>query len=158
MRVHAILPMIALIAAFATNAGTNVIAPAAAEAVKRPRVAAVLAMRERMDAAAIARDMATIEAALAPEVILNGPNNLTNDRTAIIANIKAGRLTHGSLERTIEYAAERGADVILMGKETTRPRAGEAGKTAHRRFTDIWTETPQGWKLVLRHATVYATE
>jgi hypothetical protein len=158
MRAHAILLMLALIAAFAANAGTNVIAPAAAEAVKRPRVAAVLAMRERMDAAAIARDMATIEAALAPEVILNGPNNLTNDRTAIIANIKAGRLTHGSLERTIEYAAERGADVILMGKETTRPRPGEAGKTAHRRFTDIWTETPQGWKLVLRHATVYATE
>jgi hypothetical protein len=45
-----------------------------------------------------------------------------------------------------------------MGKETTRPRPGEAGKTAHRRFTDIWTETPQGWKLVLRQATVYETE
>jgi ketosteroid isomerase-like protein len=158
MRAHTVLPMLALVAAFSANAGTNVIAPAAAEAAKRPRIAAVLAMRERMDAATIARDMATIETALAPDVILNGPNNLTNDRTSIIANIKAGRVTHGTLERTIEYAAERGADVILMGKETTRARPGEAGKTAHRRFTDIWTESPQGWKLVLRHATVYATE
>ncbi len=136
----------------------NVIAPAAAEAAKRPRIAAVLAVREKMDAAAIAKDMATIEGNLASDMILNGPNNRVNDRASILTNIKAGRLTHGSLERTIEYAAERGADVILMGKETARPRQGEAGKTAHRRFTDIWTETPQGWKLVLRHATIYATE
>jgi hypothetical protein len=158
MRASAILTFLAVVMTFAAHAGTNTIAPGAAQAAKRPRIAAVLAMRERLDAAAIARDMPTIEAALAPDVILNGPNNLTNDRASIIANIKAGKLTHGSLERTIDYAAERGADVILMGKETTRPRPGDAGKTAHRRFTDIWTETPQGWKLVLRQATVYETE
>jgi hypothetical protein len=150
--------MLTVVIAFAAHAGTNTIAPGAAQAAKRPRIAAVLAVRERMDAAAIARDIPTIEGALAPDAILNGPNNMTNDRASIIANIKAGKLTHGSLERTIEYAAERGADVILMGKETTRPRPGEAGKIAHRRFTDIWTETPQGWQIVLRQATVYATE
>ncbi len=153
------LSLLSLVLAVPFAAGSNVIAPTAAEAAKRPRVAAVLAARERMDVVAIAGDTAAIDAALAPDMILNGPNNRTNDKASILANVAAGRLTHGSLERTIEYAAERGQDVILMGKETAKPRDSDPnGKTRHRRFTDIWTETPQGWKLVLRHATIYATE
>ena len=158
MRLATQLSLLSLVLALPVSA-ENVVAPAAAEAAKRPRIAAVLASRERLDAVVIARDMAAVEAALAPDVILNGPNNRMNDRASIIANIAAGRVDHGALERTIEYAAERGNDVILSGKETTKPRgAVEAGKTVHRRFTDIWTETPQGWKIVLRQATIYATE
>jgi ketosteroid isomerase-like protein len=161
MRPSTILSLLFMVLALPVNAGSNVVAAAAAaaaEAAKRPRIAAVLASRERLDAATIARDMAAIEAALAPDIILNGPNNRMNDRASIIANIAAGRVDHGSLERTIEYVSERGNDVILTGKETTKPRTGEPGKIAHRRFTDIWTETPQGWKIVLRQATIYATE
>ena len=157
MRLHLTSALVFLVIALPAQ-GSNVVAPSAAEAAKRPRIAAALATRERLDAVVIARDMKAIEAALAPDVILNGPNNRMNDRSSIVANITAGRVDHGSLERTIEYAAERGNDVILSGKETTRPRAGESGKTAHRRFTDIWTETADGWKIVFRQATVYATE
>jgi hypothetical protein len=158
MRLPAMLSLLSVVLMSAANAGST-IAPTAAEAAKLPRIAAALAVRDRLDNAVIARDMATIEATLAPDVILNGPNNRMNDRASIIANIKAGRVDHGVLERSVEYAAERGNDVILSGEEITRPRSSaEGGKIVHRRFTDIWTETPQGWKIALRQATVYATK
>lgn len=123
-----------------------------AEAMKRPRIAAALAARARMDEAAIKRDMVQIKALLAPEIVLNGPNNRINDRPTILANIAAGTVNHGSLDRTVEYASERGSDVILMGEEIT---TYEDKRVRKRRFTDIWTETPGGWKIVLRQATVY---
>lgn len=123
-----------------------------AEAMKRPRIAAALAARARMDQATIKRDMAQIKFLHAPDIVLNGPNNRINDGAAILTNIAAGRVNHGALDRTIEYAAERGSDVILMGKETT---TYEDKSVRHRRFTDIWTETPEGWKIVLRQATIY---
>jgi hypothetical protein len=153
------LSLLCLTIAAPAKADSQAANPEVAESLKRPRIAAALAMRNRMDAVAIARDMASIEATLAPEMILNGPNNRVNDRASIIKNIAAGLVGHGVMERTIEYAAERGRDVIFMGKETTRPRAtNEGGKTAHRRFTDVWTETSDGWKLAMRQATVYETE
>jgi hypothetical protein len=123
-----------------------------ADAMKRPRIAAALAARARMDEAAIKRDMTQIKALLAPGIVLNGPNNRINDGSTILANIAAGMVNHGSLDRTIEYAAERGSDVILMGGEIT---TYENKSVRKRRFTDIWTETPDGWKIVLRQATVY---
>jgi hypothetical protein len=125
-----------------------------AEAMKRPRIAAALAARARMDEAAIKRDMTQIKALLAPGIVLNGPNNRINDGPTILANIAAGRVNHGSLDRTVEYAAERGSDVILMGAEIT---TYEDKSVRKRRFTDIWTETPDGWKIVLRQATIFGS-
>jgi hypothetical protein len=135
------------------NADSRAADASVAEAMKRPRIAAALAARARMDEATIKRDIALIKSLQAPSIVLNGPNNRINDGSTIITNIAAGKVSHGSLERTIEYAAERGSDVILMGEEIT---TYEDRSVRHRRFTDIWTETPDGWKIVLRQATVYS--
>lgn len=147
---------LALVLAFPANAESHAANDAVAEAMKRPRIAAALEARERMDRAAIARDVATISALQAPDVVLNGPNNRISDRAKIAANFTAGRIDHDSMTRSIEYAAERGSDVILMGEETVTPRnPTETGSIVRRRFTDIWTETPEGWKLALRQATIF---
>ncbi len=131
--------------------------PAVSEAMKRPRIAAAMAARERMDAAAIARDVTVIASLLASDAILNGPNNKVNDRTSILSNNAAGRVNHDTMTRSIEYAAERGSDVVFMGEETVTPRdAARDGKVVRRRFTDVWTETPQGWKLAMRQATIFS--
>lgn len=152
MRLAVFSFLVALSLTTAANADSRAADAKVAEAMKRPRIAAALAARARMDEAAIKRDIAQIEALQAPGIVLNGPNNRINDGPTILANIAAGMVSHGSLDRTIEYAAERGNDVILMGDETT---TYEDKSVRHRRFTDIWTETPEGWKIVLRHATIY---
>ena len=131
--------------------------PAVSEAIKRPRIAAAMAARERMDAAAIAKDVTVISSLLASDAILNGPNNKVNDRASIVSNNAAGRVNHDTMTRLIEYAAERGSDVVFMGEETVTPRdATGDGKIVRRRFTDVWTETPQGWKLAMRQATIFS--
>lgn len=149
----AVFPLfVALFLTSTANADSHAADASVAEAMKRPRIAAALAARARMDQATIKRDMALIKSLHAPGIVLNGPNNRINDGPTILANIAAGLVKHGSLERTIEYAGERGSDVILMGKETT---TYEDKSVRHRRFTDIWTETADGWKIVLRQATIY---
>jgi ketosteroid isomerase-like protein len=150
---------LALILAAPVHAENRAATPVVEEALKTPRIAAALAARERMDNAAIAQDLAAIRAGLAPEMILNGPNNRVNDGAAIVANIGAGQLTHTTLVRSIEYAAQRGSDVIFMGEEAASA-PGPDGTTVvrRRRFTDIWTETADGWKIVLRQATIYRTD
>lgn len=159
MRLPALISLVLVVLCVPANADTQATSPEIAEVLKRPRIAAALAMRNRMDTFTIDRNLTSIEATLAPEMILNGPNNRVNDRSSIIKNIGAGQVTHGAMERTIEYAAERGRDVIFMGKEITRPRSNDKDyKTQHRRFTDVWTETSDGWKLAMRHATIYERE
>ncbi len=159
MRLPALISLVLVVLCVPANADTQATSPEIAEVLKRPRIAAALAMRNRMDTFTIDRNLTSIEATLAPEMILNGPNNRVNDRSSIIKNIGAGLVAHGAMERTIEYAAERGRDVIFMGKEITRPRSNDKDyKTQHRRFTDVWTETSDGWKLAMRHATIYERE
>ena len=159
MRLTALLSLLSLTLCSPAFADAQAASPEVAEVLKRPRIAAALAMRNKMDTFTIERDLASIEATLVPEMALNGPNNRVNDRASIIKNLGAGLVRHGAMERTIEYAAERGRDVIFMGKEITRPHSTDKDyKSQHRRFTDIWTETSDGWKLALRHATIYQTE
>ena len=153
---HVVFAVLLLIAP--AHAEQRAATPAVSEAIKRPRIAAAMAARERMDAAAIAKDVTVISSLLASDAILNGPNNKVNDRASIVANNAAGRVNHDTMTRLIEYAAERGSDVVFMGEETETPRdATKEGKIVRRRFTDVWTETPEGWKLAMRQATIFSS-
>ena len=49
-----------------------------------------------------------------------------------------------------------GDTVIVMGHETVVPKGNspDAGKTIHRRYTNIWMKRDGRWRLVARHASV----
>jgi len=81
--------------------------------------------------------------------------------TKSLARRKTGLIDYKSLDRSIEYAAVRGQhDIVLMGDEKLTPvgKARFAGKTVHRRTTEVWTDESGEWKLAIRQATIYATE
>jgi ketosteroid isomerase-like protein len=71
-------------------------------------------------------------------------------------HIKKGIVTYSSFERTIEASKAYGDTVIVMGRETVVPKGNspDAGKTIHRRYTDIWVKVADAWQLVARHANV----
>ncbi|WP_394840701.1 nuclear transport factor 2 family protein [Pendulispora brunnea] len=73
-------------------------------------------------------------------------------------HIKKGTVTYSSFERTIEASKAYGNTVIVMGHETVVPKgtSPDAGKTIHRRYTDIWVKRDGAWQLVARHANVIA--
>jgi predicted small lipoprotein YifL len=73
-------------------------------------------------------------------------------------HIKKGTVTYASFERTIEASKAYGNTVIVMGHEAVVPKgtSPDAGKTIHRRYTDIWVKWDGTWQLVARHANVIA--
>lgn len=131
------------------------------EAVRNPRIAAALAATERMDAAILARDLATFSAVFADDAVVNNPFNSIARKADAERNLTTGLIDYTSLNRSIEYAAVRGEhDVVLMGEETLTPvgEARFAGETIRRRTTEIWTDESGAWKLAIRQATIFRTE
>jgi ketosteroid isomerase-like protein len=131
--------------------------PEVTEVTKTPHVAAVLAAADRIDAAIVAGDNTAFVSGLAPDVVVNTPANRISRREAIAGFFDHGKISYESYHRVIEYAAARGTDeVVLMGEEIYLPRetADHAGKTVHRRFTDIWRLERGRWLVSVRQATI----
>lgn len=153
-----LLLAMALLAPSAAQADWQAANATATEAAKNPRIAAVLAMANAMDAAIIAGDVAGFGALFADDAVINNPFNQIADRTEAMRKLKVGLIGTASLHRSIEYAATRGAhDVVLMGEETMVPAApaGGAGIAMRRRTTEIWTDSGGSWKLAIRQATTF---
>jgi len=67
-----------------------------------------------------------------------------------------GQLTYSSFVRDIERVLVHDHTVVVMGSETVVPsgQSADAGKTIHRRFTDVWMNEDGHWLLIARHASV----
>ena len=70
--------------------------------------------------------------------------------------IRTGALTYVSFVRKIESMQIHGDTVIVMGRETVVPKGNspDAGKTIHRRYTNILMQRAGQWQLTARHANV----
>lgn len=151
------LAAIALLAPSSVFAGWRPATPAVAAAAKEPRIAAVLAAAERMDAAILARDAEAFGAFFEPDALVNSPYNTVATREIAVGRIRNGMIDYTSLERTIETAVTRGEhEVILMGEEVYTPihRSQYAGQKLRRRTTELWSDASGSPKLVLRQATI----
>jgi ketosteroid isomerase-like protein len=130
-------------------------------AAKKPHIAEALAAAERIDRAILARDSKAFAASFADDAVVNNPFNRIARKADAVRNMETGLINYTSLERTVEYAAERGDhEVVLMGEETLTPvgKAKFAGETIKRRTTEIWTNIDGEWKLAIRQATIYRTK
>lgn len=130
-----------------------------AAAAKDPRIAAVLAEVDRLDAALIADDRAAFAAAMADDLVVNNPQNRISVHGATLGRSAAGQISYTRYDRTIEHAGLRGDMVLLMGDERVVPKAGPtAGTEVRRRFTDLWRRDGDRWRLTARQATIVAAE
>src|SRR6266550_2889550 len=88
----------------------------------------------------------------ATDYVVNNPFNQVVNASA--GPVRQGRLTYSSFARDIERVMIHGNTVIVMGSETVVPSGAseDAGKTIHRRFTDVWMNRNHRWLLTARHA------
>jgi hypothetical protein len=70
--------------------------------------------------------------------------------------IRQGSLTYASFVREVQKVFIHGNTVLVMGAETIVPKGNspDAGKTIHRRFTNVWMKKTDTWLMVGRHANV----
>ena len=99
-------------------------------------------------------DLAAMRSNWAKDYVVNNPFNVVVD--AIKGPIQAGTLKYSSFIREIERVLIHANTVIVMGSETVVPKgtSPDAGKTIHRRFTNIWMKRKGKWLLTARHASV----
>lgn len=153
--------LMALMLAAPAHAEWKAANPGVTEAAKDARVAAVLAEIDKTDAAIVAGDKTAFMSKFAPEIIVNNPFNAVSNLAEIERRFTSGLIAYEYLRRSIEHATPRGSDeVVLMGEETYKPRAGavHAGKVVRRRFTDLWRLQGGKWLLSLRQATIFSIE
>jgi ketosteroid isomerase-like protein len=115
----------------------------------------------RLDAqeadAVLRADFALVETLWADDFIVNNPFNAVG--FAREGRVRTGMTAYTAFERVPESVAVRGDTVIVMGREIVVPKApsANAGRTVHRRYTNVWMKTANGWKLSARHANVIMT-
>jgi ketosteroid isomerase-like protein len=112
----------------------------------------------RLDAqeadAVLRGDYALIDRLWADDFIVNNPRNSVGfGRTGAV---RMGEITYASFQRVAEFVALRGDVAIVMGHEVVVPKAPslDAGLTLHRRYTNVWMKSAQGWRLSARHANL----
>ncbi len=129
-----------------------------AAAAKNLEIAAVLEAVNRIDNALIADDRAAFASLLAPDLVVNNPQNGISIPGATARRDAAGLISYSRYVRSIEYAGKLGDMVLIMGDEMVVPKgsAPMAGKEVRRRFTDVWKIASDHWVLVARQATIIA--
>jgi ketosteroid isomerase-like protein len=133
----------------------------AAAAAEQPGAAEALAARAALDAAFAAQDVDAVASVCTPDLVVNTPGNRVARLEQVLGFFRAGLMNYEEAEETIELVEPRGDLVVIMGAEVVRPRetASHAGKTVHRRFTDIWRKEPDGaWRLTIRQGTITSVE
>lgn len=97
-------------------------------------------------------DLAAMDTIWTEDFIVNNPFNEIDKAD----RIRSGIVSYSSFLREIEAVRVYENTVIVMGKETVVPKgkSPDAGKTIHRRYTNIWMMREGKWRLVARHASV----
>jgi ketosteroid isomerase-like protein len=101
------------------------------------------------------QDALTLQQIWAADFMVNAPfNRVTMGSQEVIDLVKKGVISYSSFTRNIEQIMVKGDMVITMGSEEVVPKGNipGAGKTVHRRYTNIWTKQNNTWKLTARHA------
>lgn len=122
----------------------------------------VRAQDDRERIAALKRDIPALEQLWSEQITINAPNNrvIVGRRANIDTFVRSGIINFSSFERTIESIKVDDDFAVIMGLETVvpitdAPSAGlVAGRQVRRRFTNIWKEEGETWRLYWRHANV----
>jgi ketosteroid isomerase-like protein len=119
--------------------------------------ATVRSLDDQERAAALKRDIPTLERLWSDGLTVNAPNNeMLIGKPAVLDWVHRGIINFSSFERSIEFFHLDGDLAIIMGAEEVRPigDAPSTGQTVRRRFTNIWKKQGGTWRLIARHANV----
>lgn len=93
-------------------------------------------------------DTITLKTYWTDDYVVNNATGKVVSARDILSLMKSGH-KFPKVDRNVERVTFNGDLAVVMGSEI---EYGKNGEKKNRRFTNIWRETPQGWKLVARQA------
>ncbi len=95
-----------------------------------------------------------------PMMVVNTPANRVGTVEGTKMALKTGKLDYARFDREVEKITFIENIAVVMGQETLEPQgvSDNAGKTITRRFTNVWMDTKEGWRIVARQATIIKVE
>lgn len=124
------------------------------------RVVSALDEQERL--AALNRDVSELKRLWSEDFTVNAPNNqvVVGRQGNLDAFVRSGIINFTTFDRSVEFIQVDGPFAVIMGLETVVPKEDApsvglvAGQQVHRRFTNIWRQEGNTWRLYWRHANV----
>lgn len=106
-------------------------------------------------------DVSALDSLMDDNITVNHPTNrIVKEKKELLDLIQQGVIRYTSFERHPETFLFFKDMVVVMGKETVVPAraAPNAGKTMHRRYTNVWMKRQDKWRLTVRHANNICAE
>jgi len=123
--------------------------------------AAIRALEAEMEEGVLKRDVETLRRLWSSDFMVNAPRNVVvPDRGAVLNVFRKGIANYSVFDTQIEEIRLRGNVAIVMGSETVTPvgDAPYAGKTVDRRYTHVWRQQGDRWRLFARHAHIVSVD
>jgi hypothetical protein len=114
----------------------------------------IRALEEKGRVAFLAGDTASLDGMWSPELLVNSPLNIINDKSRVLDLLASGRIRHTLDEVVIERVQRYGDVVVVMGRDTVD--GPPSGALTDRRFTNVWQLQGDAWIMIARHAQVIA--
>ncbi|MFC0773412.1 nuclear transport factor 2 family protein [Terrimonas alba] len=113
-------------------------------------------MEQKRVAAFLNKDTATLLKIWADDYFVNRPAGVVSTRDQVLSMVLNDTISFKKLEFEIEKIIVKKNFVIVMGSDTADPgeKSPYAGKILHRRFTHIWSNESDSWRLLGRHANI----
>ena len=102
------------------------------------------------------KDTASLFKLLSPDFVVNAPTNKVTTLHELMVLMQKGEVDLDSFGRFIEKITFIKNIAVVMGYDIVYPsgKMPNAGKKITRRYTNIWMQDKQTWKLVARQATI----
>lgn len=103
------------------------------------------------------RDFDAQERFYPDDFVVTNPFNMFINKTKVMERLRGDIIKYNKYEREYDYFRRYGETMVVVGSETVVPtldaKRPDAGKTVHRRFTEVWVQRDGGWQKVVRHAS-----
>ena len=108
----------------------------------------------RYDLALVAADAPALDALYLPEFTYIGPGGVVRNKTEQVRSIASGAVDIIEGKSDQVSITVHGDTAILTGRFTGRVRAQGKESSFHERYSTVWINRGNGWRLALEHGTV----
>lgn len=112
-------------------------------------------LEQKVVKAVLVKDTALLKSMWSKDMTVNNPfNQIAKPGKTTLDRPVINELEYASFIRNIEYVLVKGCVVITMGNEVVVEKGnnGTPGRTIKRRYTNIWMQEDNAWKVIARHA------